>query len=79
MKNYKRVKANNDRGYVSVTDKIRVFMESGQKVMYVDTSEYGSIDSARGSYRHAIQIIRARGMVRVAVNRGDVFLIRNDI
>lgn len=33
----KRVKVNYDRGYVNAMDKIRVFIESNQKVMYIDT------------------------------------------
>lgn len=32
----KRVKTNYDRGYVNAMDKIRVFIESSSKVMYVD-------------------------------------------
>lgn len=34
----KRVKTNYDRGYVNAMDKIRVFIESSSKVMYVDES-----------------------------------------
>lgn len=34
MKHYKRVKANYDHGYVNAMDKIRVFIESNQKVWY---------------------------------------------
>lgn len=40
MKHYKRVKATYDRGYVNAMDKIRVFIESNQKVMYIGTGEY---------------------------------------
>ena len=32
----KRVKTNYDRGYVNAMAKIRVFIESSSKVMYVD-------------------------------------------
>lgn len=32
----KRVKTTYDRGYVNAMDKIRVFIESNQKVMYID-------------------------------------------
>ena len=32
----KRVKTDYDRGYVNAMDKIRVFIESSSKVMYVD-------------------------------------------
>lgn len=35
----KRVKTTYDRGYVNAMDKIRVFIESNQKVMYIDTGE----------------------------------------
>lgn len=31
-----RVKTNYDRGYVNAMDKVRVFIESNQKVMYVN-------------------------------------------
>jgi hypothetical protein len=53
-------------------DKIRVFIESNQKVMYIDTGEYKNAQSARA-------LIRAKGIVRPACNRNDLFLIRNDI
>lgn len=36
----RRVKTTYDRGYVNAIDKIRVFIESNQKVMYIDTDEY---------------------------------------
>lgn len=36
----KRVKTTYDRGYVNAMDKICVFIESNQKVMYIDTGEY---------------------------------------
>lgn len=42
MKHYKRVKATYDRGYVNAMDKIRVFIESNQKVMYIGTGEYAN-------------------------------------
>lgn len=45
----KRVKTNYDRGYVNAMDKIRVFIESSSKVMYVDTREY-----IRMLRRHAV-------------------------
>lgn len=45
----KRVKVNYDRGYVNAMDKIRVFIESNQKVMYIDTGEYKSAQTARGA------------------------------
>lgn len=32
-----RVKTNYDRGYVNAMDKVRVFIESNQKVMFVNT------------------------------------------
>lgn len=74
-----RVKTNYDRGYVNAMDKIRVFIESNQKVMYVDTGEYKNAQSARGAYMNAIALIRASGIVRATCNRNDLFLIRNDI
>lgn len=42
MKHYKRVKATYDRGYVNAMDKIRVLIESNQKVMYIGTGEYAN-------------------------------------
>lgn len=79
MKHYKRVKATYDRGYVNAMDKIRVFIESNQKVMYIDTGEYANASTAQVSYTNAINLIRASGLVRAACNRGELFLIRNDI
>ncbi len=70
---------NYDRGYVNAMDKIRVFVESNQKVMYIDTHEYKNAKSARAAYVNAIALIRARGIVRAARNGNDLFLIRNDI
>ena len=68
----KRVKTTYDRGYVNAMDKIRVFM-------YIDTGEYKNAQSARAAYANAIALIRAKGIVRPACNRNDLFLIRNDI
>lgn len=48
----KRVKTNYDRGYVNAMDKIRVFIESSSKVMYVDTREYKNAETARCAYRN---------------------------
>lgn len=76
---YKRVKKDYDRGYVNAMDRVRVFIESNQKVMYVDTCEYKNAASARAAYQNAITLIRANGLVRAACNRGELFLIRNDI
>lgn len=39
----KRVKTNYDRGYVNAMDKIRVFIESSSKVMYVDEQNMARI------------------------------------
>lgn len=50
-----------DRGYVDATDKLRVFIESRSKVMFVE-HDYA-----------------ARGMVRVIVSNGELFMIRKDI
>ena len=75
----KRVKTTYDRGYVNAMDKIRVFIESSSKVMYIDTHEYKNAQTACCAYRNAIDLIRAGGIVRVTRNRNEVFLIRNDI
>lgn len=72
----RRVKTTYDRGYVNAMDKIRVFIESNQKVMYI---EYKNAQSARAAYVNAIALIRAKGIVRPACNHNDLFLIRNDI
>lgn len=45
-----RVKTNYDRGYVNAMDKVRVFIESNQKVMYVNTDEYKNAKNARSAY-----------------------------
>ena len=68
-----------DRGYVNAMDKIRVFIESNQKVMYIDIGKYKNAQSARAAYVNAIALIRARGFVRAACNHNELFLIRNDI
>ena len=44
-----RVKTNYDRGYVNAMDKVRVFIESNQKVMYVNTDEYKNAKNARSA------------------------------
>lgn len=75
----KRVKTSYDRGYVNAMDKIRVFIESNQKVMYVNTGDYKDARSARASYVNAIALIRAKGIVRATCNYNELFLIRNDI
>ena len=74
-----RVKTNFDRGYVNVMDKVRVFIESNQKVMFVNTDEYKDAKNARVAYVNAITLIRAGGIVRATRSRNDLFLIRNDI
>ena len=74
-----RVKTNYDRGYVNAMDKVRVFIESNQKVMYVNTDEYKNAKIARSAYTNAIALLRANGIVRATQSRNDVFLIRNDI
>ena len=43
-----RVKTNYDRGYVNAMDKVRVFIESNQKVMYVNTDEYKNAKNTFG-------------------------------
>ena len=74
-----RVKTSFDRGYVNAMDKVRVLIESSQKVMYVNTDEYKDAKNARAAYVNAIALIRAGGIVRATRNRNDLFLIRNDI
>ena len=74
-----RVKTNYDRGYVNAMDKVRVFIESNQKVMFVNTDEYKNARNARSGYANAIALLRANGIVRATRSRNDLFLIRNDI
>lgn len=74
-----RVKTNYDRGYVNAMDKVRVFIESNQKVMFVNTDEYKNARNARLAYANAIALLRANGIVRATRSRNDLFLIRNDI
>lgn len=74
-----RVKTNFDRGYVNAMDKVRVFIESNQKVMFVNTDEYKDAKNARAAYVNAITLILAGGIVRATRSRNDLFLIRNDI
>ena len=74
-----RVKTNYDRGYVNAMDKVRVFIESNQKVIYVNTDKYKNAKNARSAYANAIALLRANGIVRATRNRNDLFLIRNDI
>lgn len=45
-----RVKTNFDRGYVNAMDTVRVFIESNQKVMFVNTDEYKNAKNARAAY-----------------------------
>lgn len=74
-----RVKTNYDRGYVNAMDKVCVFIESNQKVMFVNTDEYKNARNARSAYANAIALLRANGIVRATRSRNDLFLIRNDI
>ena len=67
-----------DRGYVDATDKLRVFIESRCKVMFVE-HDYASSETARAAYNAAIDRIRCRGLVRVIVSNGELFMIRKDI
>ena len=69
----KKIRRVYDRGYVDAADKIRVFIESRAKVMFVE-HEY-----ARAAYRQAIERVRCGGMVRVIVSKGELFLVRKDI
>lgn len=74
----KRIKRNYDRGYVDASDKIRVFIESRAKVMFVEHN-YKSSEIACAAYRQAIDRVRCRSMVRAIVSKGELFLIRKDI
>lgn len=74
-----RVKTNYDRGYVNAMDKVRVFIESNQKVMYVNTDEYKNARNARSAYANAIALLRVALTIPFARSRNDLFLIRNDI
>ena len=74
----KKIKRNYDRGYVDASDKIRVFIESRAKVMFVE-HDYRTSESARAAYRQAIDRVRGGSMVRVIVSKGELFLIRKDI
>ena len=67
-----------DRGYVDATDKLRVFIESQNKVMYINHG-YDKAETARNAYNKAIDMVRCRGFVRVIVSKGELFLIRKDI
>ena len=67
-----------DRGYVDATDKLRVFIESQSKVMYIEHG-YALAETARNAYNQAIDRVRCRGFVRVIVSKGELFLIRKDI
>lgn len=55
----KTVKRRYDRGYVDATDKLRVFIESRSKVMFVE-HDYASSETARSAYNQAIDRIRCR-------------------
>lgn len=67
-----------DRGYVEATDKLRVFIESRSKVMFVE-HDYASGEIARQAYNRAIDQIRCRGMVRIMVSKDELYMIRKDI
>ena len=67
-----------DRGYVDATDKLRVFIESRSKVMFAE-HDYATSETARAAYHVAIDRIRCRGIVRVIVSNGELFMIRKDI
>ena len=41
--------------------------------------DYASSETARSAYNQAIDRIRCRGMVRVIVSNGELFMIRKDI
>ena len=74
----KKIRRVYDRGYVDAADKIRVFIESRAKVMFVE-HEYATSEYARTAYRQAIERVRCGGMVRVIVSKRELFLVRKDI
>lgn len=74
----KKIRRVYDRGYVDAADKIRVFIESRAKVMFVE-HEYATSEYARAAYRQASERARCSGMVRVIVSKGELFLVRKDI
>lgn len=67
-----------DRGYVEAADKLRVFIESRSKVMFVE-HDYATSEIARNAYNKAIDQIRCRGLVRIMVSKGELYMIRKDI
>ena len=73
----KKIRRVYDRGYVDAADKIRVFIESRAKVMFVE-HEYATSEYARTAYR-AIERVRCGRMVRVIVSKRELFLVRKDI
>ena len=46
--------------------------------MFVE-HDYATSETARAAYNVAIDRIRCRGMVRVIVSNGELFMIRKDI
>lgn len=46
--------------------------------MFVE-HDYATSETARAAYNVAIDRIRCRGMVRVIVSNGELFMIRRDI
>lgn len=66
------------RKILDACDKIRVFIESRAKVMFVEHN-YKSSEIARAAYRQAVDRVRCGSMVRVIVSKGELFLIRKDI
>ena len=67
-----------DRGYAEAADKLRVFIESRSKVMFVE-HDYATSEIARNAYNKAIDQIRCRGLVRIMVSKGELYMIRKDI
>lgn len=68
-----------DRGYVDIIDRLSVFYDTKQKVMYVDTSEYANVRSAAMAYRESLRRIHWNHMIRVVTSKKELFLVRIDL
>lgn len=66
------------RKTVNATNKIQEFINSGEKVVYIEP-EYATSECAYGMYNKLIEHLGYSGMVRVTASKADCFLVRNDI